>query len=285
MKPAAAYTLQRIQAVLGMSRGAVTRLVRAGYVTPSRGPRNEFQFTFQDVVLLRTASQLQSANVSPRRLLRSLKQLRARLPEQIPLSGLRIKAIGDQIAVRDGGAHWEPESGQLLMDFEVSEADGTVAILDAKPKTVDDLSSADMWLHRAEALEASDPGEAITSYRRALELSPNCVRAYVNLGALLCEGGHCHDALALYERALELAPQDAEVHYNGAMALEDLGLHRDAIQSYERCLALAPYLADAHYNAARLYEQLGDRQGTLRHFNAYRRLQRGDAGDGNHTEV
>ena len=279
MKPAAAYSLQRIQAVLGMSRGTVTRLVRAGYVTPSRGPRNEFQFTFQDVVLLRTAFQLQSANVSPRRLLRSLKQLRARLPKEMPLSGLRIKAIGDQVAVREGGAHWAPESGQLLMDFEVAETDGTVSIFDASPGVTSAPETVDAWFRRAETLEGSDPAAAIAAYRRALDLSPDCVRAYVNLGALLCEAGHCQDALALYERALELAPQDAEIHYNGAMALEDLGLHRDAIQSYERCLELAPYLADAHYNAARLFEHLGDRQGTLRHFNAYRRLQRSDAGD------
>jgi len=37
---------------------------------------------------------------------------------------------------------------------------------------------------------------------------------------------------------------------------------------------LAPDFADAHFNAARLYEQLGRGQLALRHFSAYRRLQR-----------
>lgn len=44
--------------------------------------------------------------------------------------------------------------------------------------------------------------------------------------------------------------------------------------AYRSALALAPDLADAHYNAARLHEQLGDAQRAVRHFSAYRRLQR-----------
>ncbi|TMH26402.1 MAG: tetratricopeptide repeat protein, partial [Betaproteobacteria bacterium] len=47
-----------------------------------------------------------------------------------------------------------------------------------------------------------------------------------------------------------------------------------ALDSYERCLAIDPRLADAHFNAARLHEQLGHAQKALRHFSAYRRLQR-----------
>ena len=37
---------------------------------------------------------------------------------------------------------------------------------------------------------------------------------------------------------------------------------------------LQPDLADAHYNAARLHEQLGDAKNAVRHFSAYRRLER-----------
>lgn len=104
-------------------------------------------------VLLRTAFQLQSANVSPRRLTHSMSQLRARLPKELPLNGLRIKVIGDQVAVREGGAHWAPESGQLLMDFQVSETDGTVSVLDTAPlPSAVDPKTADHWLRHAEAL-------------------------------------------------------------------------------------------------------------------------------------
>ena len=59
-----------------------------------------------------------------------------------------------------------------------------------------------------------------------------------------------------------------------AIALEDAGRIEDALASYERCMALSPGMADAHYNAARLHQQLGDARQAVRHFNAYRRLQR-----------
>ena len=113
------FTLSSIQSMLGLSRSVITSLVAAGFVTPTRGKRQEYRFSFQDVVLLRTAYSLQAANIPPRKILRSLQRLKATLPEELPLSGLRIAAVGSEIAVREGDKHWNAESGQLLMDFEV----------------------------------------------------------------------------------------------------------------------------------------------------------------------
>lgn len=274
-----AYTLQSVQAMLGLSRSTICSLIDAKYVQPGRGPRNEYRFSFQDVVLLRTAHHLQQAEVPPRRLVRALKELRAKLPADVPLSGLRIKAVGDHIAVRQGDTHWEPVSGQLVMDFELAAADGNVQILESGPIAPVGLNAtAADWLSKAETLEPEDREAAIRAYREALKAAPDHAEAYVNLGALLCEAGHCRQALELYEQAVELAPDDPSVHFNGALAMEDLGMSRDAISAYERCLELAPYLADAHFNVARLYDQLGDAQKTVRHYNAYRRLQREDLG-------
>ncbi len=120
--------------MLGLPRRAITALIAAGFVTPGRGPRNAYRFSFQDVVLLRTAWQLRQAQIPPRRLLRSLRQLRAKLPDTIPLSGLRIKVIGNDVAVRAAGddgdaARWQAPSGQLLLDFELAPtAAGAVQI-------------------------------------------------------------------------------------------------------------------------------------------------------------
>jgi tetratricopeptide (TPR) repeat protein len=271
----APYTVQSIEAMLGLSRSTINSLVAARYVLPSRGPRNEYRFTFQDVVLLRTAYHLQQAEVSPRRLVRALRELRAKLPPDVPLSGLRIKAVGANITVRHGDAQWEPTSGQHVMDFEMRPADENISVLETAA-TAATASSASEWFLKAQSLEPDDRDAAIQAYWEALKEAPGHVDAYVNLGALLCEAGQCKDALALYERAVELAPDEPSIHFNGALAMEDLHMHRDAIAAYERCLQLAPYLADAHYNVARLYQQMGDGQKTLRHFNAYRRLQRSE---------
>jgi hypothetical protein len=147
----ATYTLSSLERMLGVSRHVVKGLIRAGFVEPARGARNEYLFSFRDVVILRTAVGLQAANVPQRKLLRSLRALRAKLPEEMPLSRLRITAIGDQIAVRDHSAQWEAESGQLLLDLSVTSDDrGSVAFISQRPSTTS--KSAAQWFEEGEAL-------------------------------------------------------------------------------------------------------------------------------------
>ncbi|MCL4182632.1 MAG: tetratricopeptide repeat protein [Burkholderiaceae bacterium] len=261
--------------MLGMSRGVIRGLVDAGFVSPARGPRNELRFSFRDVVLLRAAHGLKAANLPPRRILRALRQLKASLPDELPLTGLRITAVGNTVAVRDAHARWEPESGQLLMDLDVAPAEDALTVLPHRrcsppPKP----PSADELFARAQRLEAEQPGAARAIYRRALALDPGHVDACLNLGALLCDAGRCDEAVRLYAQVLESRPDVAALHFNLAIALEDLHRPEAALASYERCLALDPGFADAHFNAARLHELMGQTQKALRHFSAYRRLQR-----------
>ncbi len=272
------FTLRRVQAMLGLSRTVVSGLISAGFVVPTRGPRNEHRFTFQDLMLLRTAYALQASKIPPRKILRSLARLKATLPATLPLTGLRITAVGADVAVRDRDGHWAAESGQLLMDFEVAPAPGSsVAFLDHGAAPVDGATTADdadTWFRRGEALETSNPKAAEKAYQEALARRPEFIDAYLNLGAMWCEAGRVNEAVDLYENALALCPPSALVFYNRAVALEDQQRLGEAIASYERALELDPALADAHYNIGRLQEELGDARGALRHFSAYRRLQR-----------
>jgi tetratricopeptide (TPR) repeat protein len=272
------YTLRNIEEMLGISRAVVTGLVNAGFVKPQRGARNEYRFSFQDVVLLRTAYGLRAARIPQRKILRSLQRLKTALPRQLPLSGLRITAVGNDIAVRDGARQFEVESGQLLMDFDVTPVPGAVAFLQRsapQPAAAADGGSAQEWFARGEELEERDAkGAAEAAYRRAVALAPGHPDGWLNLGAMLCEDGRCREAVALYDEALTHCPDEALLHYNRAVALEDQGRARDAIAGYEASLRLAPELADAHYNAARLHEKLGNAQKAVRHLSAYRRLQR-----------
>ena len=107
-----------------------------------------------------------------------------------------------------------------------------------------------------------------------MAIAPDYADAWLNLGAMLCEADRCSEAAELYDEALGHCPDEALLHYNRAIALEDLDRIGEAIASYETCLALAPGIADAHFNAARLYERSGNAQKAVRHFSAYRRLQR-----------
>jgi len=268
------YTVRKLQALLGLSRGVIDELVESGYVSPSRGARNELRFSFQDVVLLRTAYQLQAANIPRRRLMSSLRQLRLRLPAQLPLSGLRIRAIGNQVVVLDGASPWEAGTGQLLLDFEVSVRHGAVAFLPHGPPAASpETASAEELLRRGERLE--EQGDALgaeAAYRDAVAADPTDARPAINLVALLCDVGRCGDAADHYQRAAQACPDDPLLHFNGAIALEDMERLDQARACYERCLTLDAKFADAHFNIARLCYRLGDPRGTLRHYNAYRRL-------------
>ena len=270
------FSLRDIQSMLGVSRAVISGLIAAGFVTPSRGKQREYRFTFQDVVLLRTANSLQSAQIPPRKILRSLARLRADLPGELPLTGLRITAVGSEIAVKEGASQGQVDSGQLLMDFEVMPAAGSVSFLTRTPPGAE-LSVDDGpidWFAHAVSLEATDPAQAEAAYRRAIEHAPQDADAYLNLGVMLCEAGRCDEAIALYERALAGNPKEPLLHFNLAIALEDAKRVEDALGAYEHCMALTPDFADAHYNAARLHEQLGHSTKAIRHYSEYRRLQK-----------
>jgi tetratricopeptide (TPR) repeat protein len=273
------YTLRGIRQMLGLTRHAITKLIELGFVKPLRGPGRVYRFSFRDVVLLRSAHDLREARIPTRQILRSLRLLRNALPPEMPVSGLRITAAGDRITVREDNKQWEPETGQLVMDFSIAPASGNVSFITQRAASVvaeeADASGADQdaMFETAEALEESDPTAAETTYRRLIGLDPSHADAYLNLGFMLCEARRWEEASALYHAAVLHCRDDPLVHYNRAVALEALGRVEQALASYEECLRLQPDLADAHQNAALLYAQAGQKQLAIRHFSAFRRLQ------------
>src|SRR5450631_4314929 len=155
--------------MLGLSRTVVAGLIGAGFVTPSRGARNEHRFTFQDLALLRTAYALQKSNIAPRKILASLAKLKASLPTEIPLTGLRITAVGADVAVRDGQGKLESTaSGQYLLDFDVAGIGAKVSFLDRSPPVVSGPSAA-TYFRQGKKLESMDGSAALAAYRRAIE--------------------------------------------------------------------------------------------------------------------
>lgn len=268
-RPEHAYTLRSVQSLLGISRHDLLSLIEAGFIEPARGRRNEMRLSFRDVVLLRTAYQLRASNIASRKIVRALEKLKGGLPEGLPLSSVRLAAVGSEVAVRDRNKHWVAETGQLLFDFEEThEEGGEVATHVATQETVKS------YLLEATQLVHTKPRDAEALYRKVIEVSPEPIyEAYANLGHLLCEVENRYvEAVDILDAGLQHFPEDELLHFNRAVALEDLGKTNDAIVEYERCLELAPSEADAHYNLARLFDGKGDLQSALRHWNAYRRL-------------
>jgi tetratricopeptide (TPR) repeat protein len=264
------YGLRDVSRLLGLPRSTIRSLVDAGFVSPARGPRRTWLFSFQDLIVLRTAQSLAQARISSRRITRSVRELRRRLPESMPLSGLRISAEGDRVVVKEGRSRWQAESGQYLLGFEGDPAAGTLSIVEAGPAP--DRRTAQQWLERAAVLEMEGAEAAANAYERAIAADPGLLDAHLNLGCLLHEAGQHAGAERAYRAGLEACGEEASLRYNLGILMEDMGRKVDARAAYEAALAVEPGLADCHYNLALLCEQLGKPKDAIRHMAQYRRL-------------
>jgi tetratricopeptide (TPR) repeat protein len=249
--------------------------VQDGFIDPRRGERGEYWFTFQDLVLLRTATEL-TEKLSPRKVKRALRGLQDQLPRGRKLSGVRITSEGDAVLVRDGRATWNPESGQTLIDFEVSSLAAEVAPLAREQvesaRESEERLGAEDWYDLGSDLESHAVEEARDAYRRCLELDPAHSDAHLNLGRILHELGEVEAAEKHYRLARAVRPRDGIAAFNHGVALEDLGRLNEAVQAYVQAVRVDPGHADAHFNLSQLYERMGRDTLALKHRAAYRKL-------------
>jgi Tfp pilus assembly protein PilF len=267
------YSVRDVAGMLRMSEGRVRAY--AAFLSTSRGSRGEYRFSFQDLVLLRTAKELVEARVPAARIRRALAKLKPMLPGGRPLSGMRIVADGRGVAVLDGETAWNTESGQALFGFAVADLAtkaAPAARRSAAAAREESGLDASGWYDLGYDLEAVAPAEARDAYRRAVELDPHHAGAHVNLGRLLHEAGEVVAAERHYRIALELDPANATAAFNLGVALEDMGKREDAVAAYEKTLEAEPDHGDAHYNLARLHEKAGRTAAAFRHLKAYRKV-------------
>jgi tetratricopeptide (TPR) repeat protein len=267
-----AYSVRDVERVLQLSPATTRGLIRAGFVSPERGPRREYRFSFQDLIVLRTARALLQAKIPARRIHRSLESLRRELPESVPLSGLAISALGDHVVVRDGDTRWQAESGQYVLGLDVTLENGVLHVVEHRPPPVAPPELTGTRFAQALALEATDPHAALEAYSAVVEAEPDNLAAWTNWGRLLHEQGELQQSLGIYEQAVARGGSDAVLLFNRGVLLEDLGDASAALESYQRALDEDPDLADCHYNLARLFESMGKPQHAIRHLGQYRRL-------------
>jgi tetratricopeptide (TPR) repeat protein len=264
------YGVREVERLLRLPRSTIRALIDAGFVSPARGPRNAWRFSFQDLIVLRTAQALVAAKVPAKRITRSMRELRRHLPDAMPLSGLSICAVADRVVVKEGARRWRADSGQYLLGFEGDPTSGSLSIFQRKVERA--AASAQDWLDRALDIEERDPASALEAYAQAIAADPKLVDAHVNLGWLLHEAGRLADAERIYREALSACGEDPLVLYNLGVLLADMDRKPEAIAAYEAALGVNPGFADCHYNLALLCEELGRPRQAIRHMAAYRKL-------------
>jgi tetratricopeptide (TPR) repeat protein len=264
------YSARDVERLVHVPRSRIRALVEAGFVSPARGPRKAWRFSFQDLIVLRTAQALAAARVPLKRITRSVRELRRRLPESTPLSGLNIAADADGIVVREGARRWRAESGQYLLGFEGEPGEGSLSVLERRDAAPPE--SAEEWFERGAALEARDPEAALAAYERAIAARPDLLKASINLGCLLHQTGRLDRAEGVYREALRANGGDPVLLYDLGVLLDDLGRPDEALEAYRAALREDPRFADCHFNLALLCDRLGRPKDAIRHLAAYRRL-------------
>jgi tetratricopeptide (TPR) repeat protein len=274
-----AYDTKDLERLFGLPASAVRTLARAGNIHPVKRS-GRLHYSFHDLVVLRTASALRAARVSPQKINKTLQQLRAALPTGSALNSVSLTALGNRIAIREGNVLRETDSGQYALALDIVEEKGALRVITRPETGAVSTSIADLDLspmeHYVRGLETEDSDEAAArhAYEACLRGEPAHVEARLNLGRLLHLSGELADAEALYRGAFR---PDPLIAFNLALVLEDLNREPEAIMAYRSALALDPNCSDAHYNLARLYARAQNPKASLRHLLAYRRMM--DQGD------
>ncbi len=265
------YSTRDIAELLELPQETIREIARSGILDPERTAGQHYRFSFQDIIILRTAKELISSGVSKSRINRTLFVLRNKLPSNRSLSSLRISGDAGDVVIREDDQMYNPESGQIHFDFAVADLAGTVAPLARQAvheaESSDQLTSDD-WFDLGVDLEAVSPEDAPAAYLRALELDPYHSDAHVNIGRLMQEADEYAAAEEHYHKAMEIEPDNVLAAFNLGTLLEDMGRIQDAINAYSK----ASSFADAHYNLSRLYELVGEHREALKHLKTYRSL-------------
>lgn len=273
----AGFSTREVADFLGLKPGQVRHYVRRQLITPARSDGGHYRFSFQDVVLLRTAKALLNARISPRRANRALLKLRSELADDAgprTLASIKIQALGQTVVVREDASLWSAESGQGYLDFEAEPAERPTARIE--PISHDDLIvvsepdqlDTDAWYNMGLDLEEIEPDRAPEAYRRAIAIDPDNVDAHVNLGRLCQIKGDLRRAKRHYEKALRCAPEHQLAAYNLGTVFDELDELERAAGYYRNALDVP----DSHYNLARISELAGDELAARRYMRSYRAL-------------
>jgi tetratricopeptide (TPR) repeat protein len=115
------------------------------------------------------------------------------------------------------------------------------------PPTSPTAAAAMTEIERALAVDtASDRPQAEYHYRRAIQLDPSLVGAYVNLAGCYLRGQQLHKAQRAIAQALAIDPTCAIAYHQQAVIEQALGLPDQSIASLQAALQLDPNLAEAY---------------------------------------
>lgn len=266
------FTRGEVSRLLGMSNARLGTLDRAGVVSPSGRRRGRRAYTFADLIALRTAQALLERRVRLRDVTRAISALKKTLPGVTrPLVELKVASDGKKVVVYTTNGVFEPVSGQMLLDLEVSSLrDDVVRVLRPSAGRERARTAYELYLQASQLdEEPSTMDEAERLYIQAVRLDPWLSIAYTNLGNIRFRRHDVAQAERLYRKALDIDPRQPEAQYNLGYVLLERGDADASVPLFRGAIEADPKFADAYFNLAMAYEQLGEPGRARPHWKTY----------------
>jgi tetratricopeptide (TPR) repeat protein len=226
------YSVGQITLLSKLSHGTVQELTRFGLLNPRGG-----LFGFRDLASARQISKLFAHGIAFSEIIRSVKAVRAWLPDA-DLSNLRLHPAAHHAIEIEQPEGRADKRGQFVLP---------VSPLDTE---------ADALFDRAQSAEdAGDFAESERLYRVLMKCDPTDAAPPFNLGNMLRANGRKVEAEAAFRAATRADPAFAEAWYNLSDLLDEQGRSEVAIDCLRSAVRAAPNYADAIFNLALLLQR------------------------------
>jgi tetratricopeptide (TPR) repeat protein len=226
------YSADQIAALSKLSINTIEELVRFGLLDPRGG-----LFGFRDLAGARQISKLFEHGIALSEIIRSVKEVRAWLPEA-DLSNLRLHPATHHTIEIEQLEGRTDKRGQFMLPATPLE------------------QNADALFEQAQAAEETgNIGEAERLYRVLMKCDPTDAAAPFNLGNMLRADGRKVEAEAALRAATRADPMFAEAWYNLSDLLDEQGRSEAAIDCLHKALRAAPVYIDAIFNLALLLQR------------------------------
>lgn len=258
------YTMSDLTRLLSVPRSRIEMWQRFGLLIPTVGPGGIPTFDFRQVLAARSLVKLLTAGVNPRRLMRSLCQLRSWMPDDDGLSRLAtpLDDLSDNLLFRTNAGRIAEPNGQLLIDFESDDSPATI-FMSAKCDNVDLFEQAVL------SEQGGDLADAARCYRQLLlEQGPDADVCF-NLANTLHSMGETAAAIERLYESVSIDRDNSDAWNNLGHFLADLGRLQESAEAYRTAVEIEPEYADAHYGLADVLERLGRNNEARSHWRVF----------------
>jgi tetratricopeptide (TPR) repeat protein len=279
------YTPAMLCQLLDVPVSVIRSWERSGLIKPVRRVFRLPYFDFQEVASARRLADLIAAGVPRKEIEASLAKLEAVLGSgQRPLAQLEILAADHKLLYRDAQGLCDPLSGQRLFEFDAAAMEAGPAKSEPVAigtRQVQTHWTADDW--QAEAcrhLEAGELQAAVEAFRLCLMDQPTRAEVHFQLAETLYRLENLAGALERYHITVELDPQYLEAWTQLGCLHEQLGEFDSALHAFDIALDLHPDYPDAHLHKAEVLHRLGRGAEAVEHWRTYLKFdQRGPWAD------